>query len=76
MLCITHLPQIAAMADHHRLIEKQSDGERTETSIREIREEEITAELARLIGGTEITPGVLATASEMKALAEQKKAEI
>ena len=55
VLCITHLPQIAAM---------------------EIREEEITAELARLIGGTEITPGVLATASEMKALAEQKKAEI
>ena len=76
VLCITHLPQIAAMADHHCLIEKQSDGERTETSIREIRGEEITTELARLIGGTEITPGVLSTASEMKALAEQKKAEI
>lgn len=76
VLCITHLPQIAAMADHHCLIEKQSDGERTETSIREIRGEEITAELARLIGGTEITPGVLSTASEMKSLAEQKKAEI
>ena len=64
------------MADHHCLIEKQSDGARTETSIREIRGEEITTELARLIGGTEITPGVLSTASEMKALAEQKKAEI
>ena len=76
VLCITHLPQIAAMADHHCLIEKQSDGERTETSIREIQGEEITTELARLIGGTEITPGVLSTASEMKALAEQKKAEI
>lgn len=76
VLCITHLPQIAAMADHHCLIEKQSDGERTETSIREIRGEEIMAELARLIGGTEITPGVLSTASEMKSLAEQKKAEI
>ena len=76
VLCITHLPQIAAMADHHCLIEKQSDGARTETSIREIRGEEITTELARLIGGTEITPGVLSTASEMKALAEQKKAEI
>ena len=75
VLCITHLPQIAAMADHHCLIEKRSDEEHTETSIREIRGEEITAELARLIGGTEITSGVLATASEMKALAERKKAQ-
>ena len=73
VLCITHLPQIAAFADHHFLIRKQSDGKRTQTSITEIRGEEITEELSRLIGGAEITEGVRKTAEEMKLLAEKMK---
>ena len=76
VLCITHLPQIAAMADHHLLIRKETDGSRTRTGIREISGEEITGELARLIGGTTITSGVLQTAGEMKTLAEEKKSQI
>ena len=76
VLCITHLPQIAAMADHHLLIRKETDGARTRTDIREIRADEITGELARLIGGTTITSGVLLTAGEMKKLAEEKKIKI
>ena len=73
VLCITHLPQIAAFADHHFLIRKQSDGMRTRTGISEITGSGITQELARLIGGAEITEGVLKTAEEMKLLAEEMK---
>lgn len=73
VLCITHLPQIAAFADHHFLIRKQSDGMRTRTGISEITGSGITQELSRLIGGAEITEGVLKTAEEMKLLAEEMK---
>jgi len=79
VLCITHLPQIAAMADHHLLIRKStfSGGEagetRTRTDIREIQGEDIREELARLIGGVKITPAVLSTAQEMKELADRTK---
>lgn len=73
VLCITHLPQIAAMADHHYLLEKESDGTRTRTRIREISGEEIVGELGRLIGGSVITEGVLKTAREMKRLADELK---
>ena len=76
VLCITHLPQIAAMADHHYLIEKAEEGGRTRTSVREMNDSEITGELARLIGGTEITEGVLRTAEEMKALAGKAKKKL
>ena len=75
VLCITHLPQIAACADHHYLIRKDSDGTRTKTDIREIEGESITGEIARLIGGAEITEGVLKTAEEMKKLAGKMKRE-
>ena len=73
VLCITHLPQIAAFADHHFLISKNSDGNRTRTGITEISGDGITRELSRLIGGAEITEGVLRTAEEMKLLAEKMK---
>ena len=73
VLCITHLPQIAAFADHHFLISKKSDGSRTRTGITEISGGSITRELSRLIGGAEITEGVLKTAEEMKLLAEKMK---
>ncbi len=74
VICITHLPQIAAMADCHYEIAKTSDGSKTRTEIRRLAEHETTAELARLLGGAEITDAVLQNAREMKKLAEERKA--
>ncbi|MCR1917867.1 DNA repair protein RecN [Frisingicoccus caecimuris] len=71
VLCITHLPQIAAMADSHYLIEKTAEGERTQTRIRELSEEEQVREVGRLMGGVEITQTILDSADEMKKMAEQ-----
>ena len=65
VLCITHLPQIAAKADNHYLISKSTDGRQTRTDIRNIEGEESVAEIARMMGG-EITQNVLAAAREMK----------
>ena len=74
VICITHLPQIAAMADRHFEIRKDAVGERTVTSIRELTHDEMCGELARLLGGAEITEAVLQNAREMKALADREKA--
>lgn len=68
ILCITHLPQIASMADEHFLIEKNFDGDKTVTTINKLNEEESVNEIARLLGGESITEAVLANAREMKAL--------
>ena len=68
VLCITHLPQIAAMADCHIGIEKRPAGGRTVTDIRILDEESSIRELARLLGGAELTEGVYRTAAEMKQL--------
>ncbi len=73
VLCITHLPQIAAMADRHFLIEKQADQGSTRTSIRLLSKDEEVKELARMLGGVEITDAVLKNAGEMKELAERTK---
>ncbi len=73
LICITHLPQIAAMADSHFLIEKSSDGSRTAASIHLLKEDESIKELARMLGGVQITDAVLASAGEMRSLAEREK---
>lgn len=73
ILCITHLSQIAAMADAHFLIEKSVEDGRTKTEIRELDREEIYTELARMLGGAEITSAVLQNAKEMKQLADNVK---
>ena len=73
VICITHLPQIAAMADHHFLIAKRVKGEHTVTEIKELENEDITLELARMLGGAEVTDTVLRSASEMKKLADDLK---
>lgn len=73
ILCITHLSQIAAMADAHFLIEKSAEDGRTKTEIHELESEEIYTELARMLGGAEITPAVLQNAKEMKHLADKVK---
>ncbi|MCD8118144.1 MAG: DNA repair protein RecN [Lachnospiraceae bacterium] len=73
VLCITHLPQIAAMADTHYYIEKNQYDDRTLTELRRLSEEESAVELARMLGGVEITDSVLKNAKEMKELAREKK---
>ena len=73
VICITHLPQIAAMADRHFEIRKKVEHGRTVTSIQPLTHEAMTEELARLLGGAEITEAVRQNAREMKALADEKK---
>ena len=73
ILCITHLSQIASMADAHFLIEKSAEDGRTKTSVRELGTEEIYMELARMLGGAEITDAVVQNAKEMKLLADKIK---
>lgn len=76
VLCITHLPQIAAMADQHFLIEKTAEQNSTKTKIVPLDEEKSVHELARLLGGVEITESVLSNAREMKELARQAKQKL
>lgn len=66
IICITHLAQIASMADTHFLIEKGLKEERTVTDIRKLSEEESLKELARLLGSGELTQAVMENAREMK----------
>ena len=74
VLCITHLPQIAAMADTHFEIKKTVESGRTVTKIHKLKEDEQFEELARLLGGAEITEAVRENAREMKRLAMERKA--
>lgn len=73
VICITHLPQIAAMADQHYLIEKKVVADKTVTNIYQLDQDRQIHELARLIGGVEITDTVLQSAKEMKELAGKAK---
>lgn len=73
VIAITHLAQIASMADVHFLIEKRSEDGKTHTGVRQLTGEAITDELARILGGVQITDAVRATAAEMKRMADEKK---
>ena len=73
VLCITHLAQIASMADHHFLIEKMVQHEETMTTIRPLKEEESIEELARILGGAKITELTMQSAREMTDLANSTK---
>ncbi len=75
VLCITHLPQIAAMADTHFEIKKMVENGKTITRIHQLNEEEQIEELARLLGGAEITDAVRENAREMKRLAMERKTD-
>lgn len=72
-ICITHLPQIAAMADTHFCIEKSEVDGRTETNIDRLDEAQSLNELARLLGGGSITETAIANAQELKSEAERVK---
>lgn len=69
VICITHLPQIAAMADNHFLISKNVVNNATFSNIVLLEEKESITELARMLGGVKITDTVLESAKEMKELA-------
>jgi len=73
IICITHLAQIASMADSHFIIEKQTDGQTTRTGIRQLKEQQSIEEIARILGGAEITKTVLDSAKEMITLAKKNK---
>lgn len=73
VLCITHLPQIAAMADEHFEILKSVEGMETRTRIHRLSEDESILELARILGGAKITQAVEKNAKEMKELAAIQK---
>lgn len=75
ILCITHLAQIAGMADHHYCIEKHVEEEKTFTSVTELEEEQRKIELARIIGGVKVTALTLQAAQEMLDMAELVKKE-
>lgn len=76
VICVTHLPQIAAMADHHLRIEKKSMNERTFTEVDMLDEEASIEELSRMLGGSAITDTVRQNAVEMKKLAKEKSCGI
>ena len=71
VLCVTHLPQIAAMADTHFAVSKGERGGRTYTALERLDRTRRREELARLIGGASVTPALLESAEELLAQAEQ-----
>jgi len=74
VLCVTHLPQVASLANQHFRISKVSDGKATRIGVHPLGKEERVAELARMLGGVEITNKTIAHAAEMLAAAPQKRA--
>jgi DNA repair protein RecN (Recombination protein N) len=73
VISITHLPQIAAMADSHYLIEKNVENQKTVTHIKKLSEEASISEIARLLGGAAITETAIKNAREMKYMAKETK---
>ena len=74
VLCVTHLPQVASLATQHYRISKVSDGKATRTGVAVLSDEERIEEIARMLGGVEITKKTLAHAAEMLAGAARKRA--
>ena len=73
VICITHLPQIAAVSDFHYLIQKETDGNSVETRITALDDESSVQELARMLGGANVTGKILESAREMKELAKRER---
>ena len=65
VLCVTHSAQIAALADHHYLIEKSEQNERTETAVHELAYEGRVEELSRILGGIDVTDAQRHTARQL-----------
>jgi DNA repair protein RecN (Recombination protein N) len=65
VLCITHLPQIAALAEHHFVVEKIEEKERTRAGLKKLKDSERVLEIARMLGGARVTESTKKTASEL-----------
>ncbi|MGB5065217.1 MAG: DNA repair protein RecN, partial [Candidatus Competibacter sp.] len=65
VLCVTHLPQVAAQAHQHFKVDKQTDGASTHTQVLPLDARARVAEIARMLGGLELTASTLAHAREM-----------
>lgn len=76
VLCVTHLPQLAAMADTHFSVEKGERGGRTYTEVRRLGREQRRRELARLTGGSHVSQTMLDGAEELLVQAEKFRAEL
>jgi DNA repair protein RecN (Recombination protein N) len=74
VFCVTHLPQVAALADQHLRVSKVSDGKATRTNVDELGRDERIDELARMLGGVEITQKTIEHAAEMLAGAARRRA--
>jgi DNA repair protein RecN (Recombination protein N) len=75
VFCITHLPQVASQAEHHLLVEKGLESQRTSTSVRALKGLGREEEIARMLGGLTITKKVRETAAELIAGAKGKRSE-
>lgn len=73
VFCITHLPQIASMSDNHYVVKKHTENEKTFTKIEKISEEKKIEEIAKMLGGVELTENTLINAREVIELANKKK---
>lgn len=76
VLCISHLPQVAAMADQHYLIKKEVKNKRTMTSIENVHNQDRTDELSRMLSGAETTELTLKHAEELLSLAAERKKDL
>ena len=76
VLCITHLPQVAARADQHLYIRKEVANDRTTTYVEQLAEKERTEEIARMLSGEELTQLTIETAQELLKLADKKKKQV
>jgi DNA repair protein RecN (Recombination protein N) len=65
VLCVTHQPQIASLADHHFIVEKDASGSQTSVAVRSLREEERVEEIARMLAGALVTEAARLNARAM-----------
>jgi DNA repair protein RecN (Recombination protein N) len=75
VLCVTHLPQVAAQGHHHLRVVKLSDGRSTRTTLSELAGQERVQEIARMLGGTQVSDKALAHAREMLASPDKKSGD-
>src|SRR5690606_32520689 len=71
VLCVTHLPQVAAQAHHHHYVSKHTDGAQTTSAIRTLTDPQRVEELARMLGGIDITAATREHARQMLRFASQ-----
>ncbi len=76
VICVSHLPQVSSMADHHFLIYKEADGQRTVTRVSRLDYDGRVEELTRMLGGAEVTDATLSHADEMLRQASQVKSRL